>query len=195
MAKDCPNCKSPNLNNAFQCDKCGYYFDDVAKCPHCGTYNLKTWNTCIKCSHKISYSQNNDNNKEKKHSHNKEEILFDCIVCHNKFSVNVTDNFNAFACKQCRSIFSYEWKKNKLVINIIKKEEIIPEKIKELAVFFDLEFPIEQEKLKKNYHKLISQYHPDKVSHLGKEFKDLSEQKTKTIIENYESLQNWMKNK
>ena len=59
--------------------------------------------------------------------------------------------------------------------------------------FFNLEPPIELDKLRKKYHKLLSQYHPDKVSHLADEFKELSEKKTKEIIEIYEELQNSVK--
>jgi endogenous inhibitor of DNA gyrase (YacG/DUF329 family) len=196
MAKDCPNCGFPNLNNAFKCDKCNYHFDDVIECPHCGTYNLKNWYKCIKCSKKIYVSENkHESNKNKEYSqdNNKNSILFDCVVCNNKFNINTNDNFNSFVCKKCRSIFSYEWINNKLIINVVKREEIIPDNIKELAKYFDLDLPIKIDQLKRNYHKLLSQYHPDKVSHLAIEFKVLSEEKTKEIIEKFELLQDWLK--
>jgi hypothetical protein len=73
------------------------------------------------------------------------------------------------------------------------KEQNASENLTKLIGFFGLEFPIEQDKLKSAYYKLLSQYHPDKVSHLGREFKELSEQKTKEIIAKYETLQNWIK--
>lgn len=46
----------------------------------------------------------------------------------------------------------------------------------------------DQETIKAAYRKLASQYHPDKVSHLGKEFQDLAEQRFKEIQEAYQKL-------
>ena len=46
----------------------------------------------------------------------------------------------------------------------------------------------DQETIKAAYRKLANQYHPDKVSHLGKEFQDLAERRFKEIKEAYEKL-------
>ena len=46
----------------------------------------------------------------------------------------------------------------------------------------------DQKAIKTAYHKLANQYHPDKVSHLGKEFQDLAEQRFKEIQAAYEKL-------
>lgn len=45
-----------------------------------------------------------------------------------------------------------------------------------------------QEEIKKAYRKLANQYHPDKVAHLGDEFKKLAEERFKEIQEAYQSL-------
>jgi predicted lipid-binding transport protein (Tim44 family) len=47
----------------------------------------------------------------------------------------------------------------------------------------------DQEAIKAAYRKLANQYHPDKVSHLGKEFQDLAEQRFKEIQEAYQKLE------
>jgi len=39
--------------------------------------------------------------------------------------------------------------------------------------------------VKKAYRQLLAKYHPDKVDHLGEEFKDIAEEKTKAIVEAY----------
>lgn len=39
--------------------------------------------------------------------------------------------------------------------------------------------------VKKAYRELLGKYHPDKVNHLGDEFKEIAEEKTKAIIEAY----------
>ena len=40
--------------------------------------------------------------------------------------------------------------------------------------------------VKRAYRKLLSKYHPDKVVHLGPEFKGIAEEKTREILEAYE---------
>ena len=40
--------------------------------------------------------------------------------------------------------------------------------------------------IRKKYKELLSKYHPDKVQHLGIEFQDMAERKTKEITEAYE---------
>ena len=45
-----------------------------------------------------------------------------------------------------------------------------------------------QEEIKSSYRRLVSQYHPDKVSHLGEEFRKLAEQRFKEIQEAYQKL-------
>lgn len=46
----------------------------------------------------------------------------------------------------------------------------------------------DQETIKAAYRKLANRYHPDKVSHLGKEFQDLAERRFKEIQEAYQKL-------
>jgi hypothetical protein len=45
-----------------------------------------------------------------------------------------------------------------------------------------------QDEIKAAYRKLASQYHPDKVAHLGDEFQALAEQRFKDIQEAYQKL-------
>jgi len=45
-----------------------------------------------------------------------------------------------------------------------------------------------QDQIKSAYKKLAGKYHPDKVSHLGEEFRDLAEQRFKEIQEAYQKL-------
>jgi DnaJ-domain-containing protein 1 len=43
--------------------------------------------------------------------------------------------------------------------------------------------------IKTRYKELITKYHPDKVQHLGVEFQEMAERKTKAIMEAYEFFQ------
>jgi len=45
-----------------------------------------------------------------------------------------------------------------------------------------------QEEIKKAYHKLANKYHPDKVNHLGEEFKELAHKKFVAIQKAYQEL-------
>lgn len=45
-----------------------------------------------------------------------------------------------------------------------------------------------QDQIKSAYKSLAAKFHPDKVSHLGKEFRDLAEQRFKEIQEAYNEL-------
>jgi DnaJ like chaperone protein len=47
-----------------------------------------------------------------------------------------------------------------------------------------------QEEIKRAYRQLAGKYHPDKVAHLGEEFKDLAEKRFKDIQKAYEKLRN-----
>lgn len=44
------------------------------------------------------------------------------------------------------------------------------------------------EEIKQAYRKLANQYHPDKVSHMGEEFRDLAEKRFKEIQSAYQAL-------
>ena len=46
----------------------------------------------------------------------------------------------------------------------------------------------DQDTIKAAYRKLANQYHPDKVSHLGKEFQELADRRFKEIQEAYQQL-------
>lgn len=46
------------------------------------------------------------------------------------------------------------------------------------------------EEIKKSYRRLANQYHPDKVEHLGREFKELAEKRFKEIQRAYQELSN-----
>ena len=69
----------------------------------------------------------------------------------------------------------------------------LPPEILDLLKFFDLSSDCESEDIKKAYRKKISQYHPDKVSHLAPEYKIIAEEKSKEINKNYKILMQWKK--
>ena len=61
--------------------------------------------------------------------------------------------------------------------------------INNLAIL-NLKTTATDEDIKKAYREEIQKYHPDKVEHLGEDFKVIAERKTKAIIEAYEYFKN-----
>ena len=53
-----------------------------------------------------------------------------------------------------------------------------------------LEKPYSEKEIKSAYRKLIAQYHPDRVSAMGSEIKEVAETKAKEINEAYEYFRN-----
>ena len=82
----------------------------------------------------------------------------------------------------------YNLKKNALRINNADdrkfEEHQSPEE--RYMNIFGLKGNSTEDEIKKKYRELISQYHPDKVQHLGREFQQMAEYKTKEIQKAYD---------
>ena len=68
----------------------------------------------------------------------------------------------------------------------VKNESDTDQEGLHFAETLGVEKPFEEEKVKAVYRKLIAQYHPDRVSALGPEIREVAEQKAKEINEAYE---------
>jgi len=68
----------------------------------------------------------------------------------------------------------------------VKNESDTDQEELHFAETLGVEKPFEEEKVKAVYRKLIAQYHPDRVSALGPEIREVAEQKAKEINEAYE---------
>jgi len=68
----------------------------------------------------------------------------------------------------------------------VKNESDADQEELHFAETLGVEKPFEEEKVKAVYRKLIAQYHPDRVSALGAEIREVAEQKAKEINEAYE---------
>lgn len=68
------------------------------------------------------------------------------------------------------------------------KKFLLTRKDLEYAKILGLEEPFELEEIKPRYRKIIAQYHPDRVTAMGPEIKEVAEKKAKEINEAYEHL-------
>tara|TARA_B100000530_G_C15604187_1_gene347670 strand:+ start:294 stop:575 length:282 start_codon:yes stop_codon:yes gene_type:complete len=50
-----------------------------------------------------------------------------------------------------------------------------------------------EDEVKKAFRKMANKYHPDKVSHLGKEMQDLAEEKFKAVNDAYQQIKEYQK--
>lgn len=71
-----------------------------------------------------------------------------------------------------------------------RKTEVKKDKPQEKSaeVIFEIKPGFTKEELRKRYHELLRQNHPDKVANLGEDFKKLADQNTKEINKAYEKL-------
>jgi len=155
-------------------------------CPECGMIYRDSPLKCAECGHQLLKSNFESILEER-------EIRFNCSECGNAVTFKTIDTYNMFTCNECKAIFSYSWENNGFFIKIIRKGNRsdgnnVSSEMRLLIKFFDLEYPVEKSALKKKYYAMLSQYHPDKVSHLGEEFKKIAEEKTKEINNNYSEL-------
>ena len=67
------------------------------------------------------------------------------------------------------------------------KDEGAPYRILEIDKTAD------EEEVKKAFRKMANKYHPDKVSHLGKEMQDLAEEKFKAVNDAYQQIKEQQK--
>jgi len=161
-------------------------------CPECGMIYKDPPLRCAECKYQFQKSNFESTLKER-------EIRFNCSECGNAITIKTIDTYNMFVCDECKAVFSYSWENNGFLIKLIRNgnrsngsnnsnQSNDSSDMQSLIKFFDLEPPVDKSKLKKKYYAMLSQYHPDKVSHLGEEFKKIAEEKTKEINKNYSEL-------
>jgi len=62
------------------------------------------------------------------------------------------------------------------------------DRVKEALSLFGLDFTVSQKDIKEAYKKNVAEYHPDKVSNLGKDLQNLAEIKTRRFKKEYQYL-------
>ena len=193
--------------NKFRCCACGCLFNDgdldvdYFLCPSCGgrleeglfeepkkeeaKSNWKTWNE-------------NQNKKS-------ESIVFGCINCNSNIRINFPLKSMSFNCPSCQRKYGVKSTGNFEKVYVIypkslnnenkysSEKQKIPEEIIKALHVFELNKDVTFEEVKAIYRKRITQYHPDKVSHLGEEFKRLAEEKSKFYNEAYVLIQGYFR--
>jgi len=139
---------------------------------------------------------------EKKYHHDNQEYY----ESYESYSEYYDEREEDFCIKKCDSCGTdnkfYISKSDSGIFKCLKCEKIIniynyTEKNTDENYYFellDIEPTLDLNELKSAYRKMLSKYHPDKVSHLGHEFTDMAHKKTLDIRNAYDQLVIILKN-
>ena len=116
-----------------------------------------------------------------------------CKTCNEIFYIETDEAFYAFNCKICRSIYIYSVNKGNIEIIKIRNGSLIPKELEWTFTILNIERKyLNEDIIKTARKKQMELYHPDKVSHLGKEFSELANIKTIEINHAYDELIKWI---
>jgi len=131
-------------------------------------------------------------------------VIFDCMCCQTRIKIDTRDASKlsqVFRCKNCRSRYSVKIAESDgfaiVVVPIShddsegSKSTTCPAQIVEALRAFDLPTNADWPMVRTSYRRLIAQYHPDKVQHLGQELQKVAVQKTKEYNRLFEILERW----
>lgn len=126
-----------------------------------------------------------------------EKVIVSCKSCNQKIRIKKFENEAIFRCPNCFLKLRLQILSNgQIEVTLIQESNSDKNHKSSNATqsqdnFYEILGVVEGvsfEEIKKAYKKLIIKYHPDKVSHLGEEFKILAENKTKEINNAFSKL-------
>ncbi|WP_420209147.1 J domain-containing protein [Candidatus Electronema sp. JC] len=135
----------------------------------------------------------------------REFIVISCFSCDKKLRISFPFKSPIFRCPSCnifyeiKTINSNIGRKIFLLNNCANKnsnenkqnERELPENVKSSLRILDIDYNSSWEDIKFQYRKCMSEYHPDKVAHLGVDLRRLAEEKTKIYNDAYNILRKY----
>jgi len=185
----------------YRCIDCGTIYkddeleSDMLFCPSCGS-RLEEGSFQQTENRKSSEStyehQNEDQQKEKEDSQREQDyIMFSCLSCNKSLRIAFPFKSLSFRCANCSEMYEIHSVDNRRPIYLIvpkvshrtsdapPKRRTMPEEVKRAFRIFELNVNVTFAEVKAKYRKCMTEYHPDKVAHLGADFKKLAEVKSK----------------
>lgn len=133
----------------------------------------------------------------------KKEQIITCVECQQRIKIETFKTEAKIKCPKCASRLKLvKGEDGKIKVIIIEKRDNKNSEYKycnsELSIpnclnILGLSKSSSFDEIKKAYRNLIAKYHPDKVNHLGDEFKILAERKTKEINTAFSFLKEQLK--
>ena len=155
-----------------------------------------------------STRQKSSSKKEESVEQEQEYYNFKCLSCAATIRILQPMRVGAFRCVKCNSkyqvdtltrngthfiIVPIELPKHEQKRNHSDRRIVVPDHVlNALRKFGESDLP-EKVELTKVFRKCISEYHPDKVSHLGADLKKLAEEKTREYITAFELIKSFCK--
>ena len=179
----------------YRCPDCFAVFTDKELgrdlfCPSCGDL-----------LHQLDAEYMKNEHERKEH----EFVVVSCCCCGKKLRLSFPFKSPAFRCPSCNILYEIQLinsnigRKIYLVNNCANKnsnenkqnERELPENVKSSLRILDIDYHSSWEDIKFQYRKCMSEYHPDKVAHLGVDLRRLAEEKTKTYNDAYNILRRY----
>jgi DnaJ-domain-containing protein 1 len=143
--------------------------------------------------------------KERQEKKSHDAVSFQCVFC--GAFLKMTFPFHCFTlkCQTCAESYRIQtvfapgpvfllvpqWRQKKNE-NHLRKD--LPEAVKKALHRLDLDEQASLSQAKASFHRLVSEYHPDKVAHLGSELRALADRKTREYIAAFQTVQAWFSN-
>jgi predicted RNA-binding Zn-ribbon protein involved in translation (DUF1610 family) len=132
----------------------------------------------------------------------REFVITTCYSCGKKLRLAFPFRSSCFRCPSCNisceiQILNSSIGRKIYMINPIvrkkssEKESELPENIKSSLRIIGIDHYASWEEVKFQYRKCMSEYHPDKVAHLGIDLRRLAEEKTKIYNDAYNILRKY----
>jgi len=192
-----------NDNKKYRCVDCFSIFDDAQLksdmlfCPSCGGH-------LDEGSFKASYTTGEGNQQNQDASH----LLFECLSCSKTVRLDFPFKASSFRCPTCKDKYVIHTLSASSPIFVIvpmarhkqadepsPQPPEMPADVKKAIELFEMDAAASFAEIKAAYRKCMSQYHPDKVLHLGLDLRTLAEAKTKEYNLAFETIQRFFQNR
>lgn len=197
----------------YRCIDCGTIYKDeelesnMLFCPSCGS-RLEEGSfqkTEHRKSSKSAYEHQNEDRQKKAEDAQQEQdyIMFSCLSCSKSLRIAFPFKSLSFRCTNCSGMYEINSVDNRRPIYLIvpkvtrktsdapPRQRAMPEEVKRALRIFELNESVTFAEVKAKYRKCMTEYHPDKVAHLGADLKKLAEAKSKEYNAAYNVIQRY----
>ena len=179
------------LRGNYRCIECISVLEDEQLvsdglfCPFCGGHIESG------CFQKTNSAENKDEDYERKRKKKQDDVIKKCPSCNKALRIPFPPPTNTGKCTSCRREFRIildDLNDFHLELKIFYHNDTVDETVKKFLLVLGLNTIATPDQVRNAYRKAMSEYHPDKVAHLGKDLQMLAEKKTKEINESYQYL-------
>ncbi len=198
----------------YRCNDCGLVCNDdelksdMLLCPSCGGHLeegsfQKTERPKSKPASEYQKEESNSHKKSEYSQQNQEYFTFSCLSCGKSLRVAFPFLALTFRCGSCSGVYDILSVNSRRQIYLVvpklshkasnppPRPPAMPEEVRRALRVFDFKEGISWEDVKAKYRKCMSEYHPDKVTHLGADLRKLAEEKTKLYNAAYNDIQRY----